>query len=197
MRRLSLLAFLLLAVPACREQPQSAAAQPASTYTPDSTRQRELDTFRAGLTPVTELTKGASSLEELGGELVRALVAQDTLRLRELILDRAEFAWIYYPTSTQARPPYDLDPATYWLTTESQSGKGLGHALERLGGKTVTFGGVRCEGTAAIEGENRIHGPCLVRITDEKGVVGEGRLFGLVIERHGRWKVVSFANNLD
>jgi hypothetical protein len=193
-----LLLFLALAVAGCRDTPPVAAAQESTgTFTADSTRARELAEFRAGLTEVTELTHGAGSLDSLAREIVAALVTQDRARLDQLALTRQEFAWLYYPTTPQSRPPYDLDPATMWLTTEAQSGKGLGRAMERLQGTPVVFEGIVCEGTVSVEGENRVRGPCTITLGGSKAVAGEGRLFGLVIERHGQWKVVSYTNRLD
>jgi hypothetical protein len=197
MRTIALLLLSLMTTTSCRDQPRPAAVQANAAFTPDSTRQRELASFRVGLGPVTELAQGASSLDDLAGTIVGALVARDEARLAELTLSRAEFAWLYYPTAAQARPPYDLDPATMWLTIESQGGRGLSRALERLGGRKVQYGGVTCAGVPVVEGENRIHGPCTVQITGDKDLAGEGRLFGLVIERAGRWKVLSYVNQLD
>ncbi len=57
--------------------------------------------------------------------------------------------------------------------------------------------GERCEGEASRQGENRVYGPCLVRLRTGHADTSEGRVFGLVIERRGRWKFVSYANDLD
>lgn len=192
-----LVLFLALAVAGCRATPPAAAQGNSGAFTPDSTRARELAEFRTGLPAVAELEQGASSLDSLARAVVTALVAQDRARLDQLVLSRQEFAWIYYPTTPQGKPPYDLDPSTMWLTTEAQSGKGLGRAMERLNGKAVVFEGITCESAVSIEGENRVHGPCDIRLGGGQDVAGEGRLFGLVLERHGRWKVVSYVNRLD
>lgn len=198
MKIVILVLFLVLAVAGCREAtPAAAAKAPVNSFTPESTRARELAEFRTGVPEVTELEHGASSLDSLAREVVTAMVARDSVRLRQLTLSRQEFAWIYYPTTPQGKPPYDLDPATMWLTIDAQSSKGLGRAEERLGGKKVVFEKITCEGAASIEGDNRVHGPCTIKLGGGKDVAGEGRLFGLVVERQGRWKVLSYVNQLD
>lgn len=198
MKILILVLCLVLAVAGCREKPLAAASQVSSaTFTPDSTRARQLAEFRAGLPEVKELEHGASSLDSLAASIITALVKQDRARLDQLALSRQEFAWLYYPSSPQGKAPYDLDPSTMWFTTEAQSGKGLGRAMERLNGKAEVFERITCEGPVSIEGENRLHGPCTIKLGGAKDVAGEGRLFGLVLERHGQWKVLSYVNRLD
>ena len=111
-------AFLLLCLiflAACDRPgptPAAAATPPAATYTPDSTRAAQLAEFRAGLPEVTTLAGGAPSREALVTGLLAALAARDTATLHRLVLSRAEFAWLYYPTTQHALPPYYLDPAT-------------------------------------------------------------------------------------
>lgn len=189
---------LFVAVAACRDAPPpSPAGVPADTSSADSTRARELAEFRAGLPEVQELSGGAPTLDSLGKAVTTAMMANDRERLTALGMNRAEFAWIYYPTNPQALPPYDLDPGTLWMMLESQSAKGLGRAMERLNSMKLTFQKLTCDEKPSIEGENRVFGPCIVTLTDAKGAVSEGRIFSQVISRRGQWKVVSYANQLD
>ena len=46
------------------------------------------------------------------------------------------------------------------------------------------------------EGDNVVYAPCVVRLVIQSDTV-EQRLFGAIIERHGRFKFVSLANRLD
>ncbi|MBK6422153.1 MAG: hypothetical protein IPI38_14870 [Gemmatimonadetes bacterium] len=195
----ALLALALLAGCQDRDAHPGGAppAGPGTSYTPDSVRQVELRRFREGLDSVAELQGGAPTREALVRAFLDAVAARDSATLASLRLSRAEFAWLYYPTNPQALPPYDLDPATYWLTHHAQDGKGLHNVLERLGGRPLEFVGERCEGEASRQGENRVYGPCLVRLRTGHADTSEGRVFGLVIERRGRWKFVSYANDLD
>lgn len=182
MKKTFALLHLLLLLPAC--------SKPApSTDT--------LAGFRAGLPEVKELNGGVPTLDSLGKAVASAMMAGDTAHLVTLGMNRAEFAWIYYPTNPQAKPPYDLDPGTMWMMLEGQSGKGMSRAMERLNRMALTFQKLDCGAKASVQGENQVYGPCVITLTDPKGAVSEGRIFSQVISRHGQWKVVSYANQLD
>ncbi len=196
----SFLLLCLIFVAACDRPgptPAAAATPPGSTYTPDSTRAAQLAEFRAGLPELTALAGGAPSRDSLVTGLLAALATRDTATLNRLVLSRAEFAWLYYPTTQQALPPYDLDPATLWMLTSERGGRGQAKLLETLGGRTIPYVGHRCEGGASHEGQNTVYGPCVVRLAQAPGDTVESRLFGLVLERGGQWKFVSYANKLD
>lgn len=189
--------LLCLTVLAACDRPSPPPAAAASTYTPDSTRAVQLAEFRAGLPEPAALQGGAPSRDSLVTALLAALATRDTATLHRLVLSRAEFAWLYYPTTQQALPPYDLDPATLWMLTSERGGRGEAKLLETLGGRTLPYAGHRCDGNAAHEGDNTVYGPCVVRLVQAPGDTVESRLFGLVLERGGQWKFVSYANKLD
>lgn len=196
--RSSLAALVLLAA-ACggAEPPAPPAGTASGTYTPDSTRQAQLARFRDGLPEVRALAGGAPSREALVEAFLAAAEARDTAGLGALVLSRAEFAWLYYPTTQQALPPYDLDPETLWMLTSERGGRGLYKVVEALGGRSLPYAGHHCDPVASHEGKNTVYGPCLVRLVQAPGDTVEARLFGLVLEREGRWKFVSYANKLD
>ncbi len=193
--RPALLLGLILSL-ACQDR-RPPTPDASAAYTPDSVRQAELAAFRDGLQEVRGLEGGEPNREALVRRFLSLVGSRDTAGLAGLQLNRAEFAWLYYPTTPQAHPPYDLDPGTLWFTTQAQSGKGLSNVLGRLGGKRLEFAGERCEGEASREGENTVYGPCVVRLVSPPADTSEGRLFGLVVERAGQWKFVSLANDLD
>lgn len=184
--------------PGCRpEAPVARAQAQAPAYTADSVRRAQLDSFLVGLPEVSGLTGGRASQEALVRDFVAALESSDTTTLRNLLLTRAEFGRLYYPTNPQANPPYDLEPGLFWFMLNQHSAKGLAKALEMLGGKRWPYAGVRCDSTVSREGRNTVHGPCVVRLVQEKGDTAEARLFSLMVERDGVWKFVSYANKLD
>ena len=148
--------------------------------------------FRAGLLEVDSLSGGASSRGELVRRFVRAVEKQDTLELRALLLNRAEFAYLYFPTTRFARPPLRTDPALLWFQMQMNSEKGIVRLLRRHGGTDAGFRGHACETAPVMEGENRLWERCTVRLADG----GMDRWFGTVIERGGRYKLVSYANGL-
>ena len=178
------------------DQTRQASAQPARV---DSIVPRAvaLERFRVGMPPVESLSGGATSRDALVRRFARALEARDTAALEQMVLTKAEYAWLYYPTNPQGLPPYDLSPGLLWFMIESRGTWRLGHALEERGGRPLGYVGHDCDPTPSIEGANRVYGPCLVRRVETPGDTVAERLFGLIIERDGRFKFVSYANKLD
>lgn len=193
-----LAAAFLPALAACaRERPGGADVSGAPTHV-DSVVPRAvaLERFRAGLDSVDTLSGGAPSLDALVRRFARALEARDTAALAVMVLTRREFAWLYYPTNPQGRPPYDLSPELMWFMLVENSRKGLAHALEERGGRRLGFAGYSCDPSPSREGANTVWGPCPVRRVQAPGDTTTERLFGLVLERGGRFKFVSYANRL-
>jgi hypothetical protein len=181
--------MVALAVAACRKA-DGAAARTPSTHVRDSL----LAQFRAGLGQPTELA-GPTTRDTLVRQLVDALEASDTAGYFQLALNRAEFAYLYYPTAREALPPYDLDPQTMWFVLEGRSRDDGYTALRELGGRPFRYVSHTC-GAPRTEGENTIWGYCRVRRQLSSGRTEDIALFGLIVERHGRFKFVSMANRL-
>jgi hypothetical protein len=159
-------------------------------------RDEELRRFRSGLIEPAELAGGARSRDALVQSYVSALERGDTAALTALAITQAEFAYLYYPTNPQARPPYDLSPGLMWFMLQQTGRRGLLHALGERGGHPLGFLGYRCDRSPSREGANRVWGPCLVSRRQANGDVVAERLFGLILERSGRYKFVSLANRL-
>jgi hypothetical protein len=159
-------------------------------------KDEELRRFRRGLIEPAELTGGARSRDALVRSYVSALERGDTAALAALVITKAEFAYIYYPTNPQARPPYDLSPGLMWFMLQQNSHRGLLHALEERGGRSLGFLGYHCDRSSSREGANQVWGPCAIRRRQAGGDVVTERLFGLILERGGRYKFVSLANKL-
>jgi hypothetical protein len=177
---------------------QSAAAGPKHrAQHVDSIVPRDvaLQRFQATARRVDALSGGAPSRDLLVHAFVRALETRDTAALRSLALDRNEFAYLYYPTAPQGLPPYDLTPELLWFMLQTGSDKGLGRALESRGGRPLPLRSYRCDSIPSREGANTVWGPCAVRYR-RAGKPVEERLFGLIIERGGTFKFVSYTNRL-
>lgn len=159
-------------------------------------RDEELALFRKGLVEPAGFTGGAASRDELVRRYVRALERRDTAAFRDLVLARAEFAYLYYPTNPEARPPYDLSPGLMWFLLDGNGRKGIVRALDERGGRPLGYVGYACNRTPSHQGANTVWAPCVVRRLQAPGdTVGE-RLFGPIVERGGRFKFVSYANKL-
>ncbi len=194
-----LIVFVCATAPlsACGERSAAAASPAHRAIHVDSIRPRAeaLRRFQAGLRPSDSLSGGPTSRDALVGAFVHAVETRDTAELRRLALDRDEFAFIYYPTTPQGLPPYDLTPDLLWFMLQSGSEKGLGRALASRGGRSLGFERYRCDPTPSRQGANLVWGPCAVRHRVDGGAFEE-RLFGLIVERYGRFKFVSYANPL-
>ncbi len=174
----------------------SADAPPALPVDGARTMEAELAAFRADLPAApTSFRGGSADADTLVALVVRALAEADTAAFEPLALDRAEFAWLYYPTNPQARPPYELPPSLMWFTLQGNNRKGVLRALERFGGRPVALRAWRCD-RVDEQGENTVRSSCTVRLASNGGADQTLRLFGALIERGGRHKVLSYANDL-
>lgn len=159
-------------------------------------RDEALRRFRDGLEPVDSLG-GRSTRDSLADAFVRAVAASDTAGLNELVLSRREFGWLFYPHSPQGLPPYDVSPQLMWDLLVRQSDRGLVDVFTRLGGKQLRLVGYDCGAEPAQEGPNRVWGPCTMTLVVPPADTVTNRLTGPMLERHGRFKFVSYTNELD
>lgn len=200
MQRKYLLVLALTGLAACgKEERARPAAEAPLVRVVDSTRSREsaLAEFRRPLPEVVRLSGGARSRDQLVHGFVEALKRRDTAALRQSILTKAEFAWLYYPTAREANPPYSLSPDLMWFTHEGHSEQGIKVALEERGGRPLGYLRYHCAPGPRIEGENRLWGFCVITRALPSGGTTDEQLFGLIVERDGVFKFVSYANQLD
>ena len=154
-----------------------------------------LQRFQTGLTRTDTLRHASPSPEALVERLARALAAQDTAELNAMALDRAEFAFLYYPGSSMSLPPYEAPPALLWGQILAASDDGAGKLLARLGGRRVSAHALRCP-PPTVEGANRLIERCTVRLDASGTRALEGNLFGTILTRDGRSKFISLANRI-
>ena len=189
-----LLAAVVVAAWACTDKPK-----PATAGVVDSAISREeaLRRFRLDLPEVTGFSGGNRSRDSLVRGFLSALERRDAETLRNLVLSRAEFAYLYYPSSPQSLPPYDLSPDLMWFMQGLQGDEGLRHTLDSFGGRQFTLVGYDCPATPERQNGNSVWAPCLVRWKDSAGIEAEGRLFGPIVERDGVFKFVSYSSGRD
>jgi hypothetical protein len=159
-------------------------------------REVALDRFRASLAVTDSLTGGAHSRDDLVRAYLTAIEKSDTAAFDRLVLTKAEFAYLYYPTAPQALPPYNLSPDLMWFMLFERSNQGVLRALRHYGGQRMELVDAECGTAGSREGENTVFGPCTVRWHDAKGQVSGARLFSQIVERRGRYKFLSYANKL-
>jgi hypothetical protein len=156
--------------------------------------QEQLRRFRLGLDTVSHLQSPATS----SGALVRAFAASlalaDTTALLRLAVSRAEFAWLVYPDSPLSAPPYQQAIDIAWLRHAASSSSGLARLLNRIGGQPLQLQSWRCANQPTIEGSNRIWGDCVMTFAVGGAEPKTLGLFSSIVERQGRFKILSYAN---
>lgn len=150
--------------------------------------------FRRDLPQPTNL-RGTDSRDALVVAVVNALARNDTLTFERLALNRAEWAWLYYPTTPLAHPPYELPPALAWFQLQETNRKGVFRALREYGGQKLDYRGYHCSRAAQTEGANRIWTDCTVTLALPGEASVEVRLFAAILERDGRFAVLSYHND--
>lgn len=152
--------------------------------------------FQAGLLPATSLRETESTREALTRRYLDALGRFDTSALRDMHITRAEYAYLYFPSSKMMSPPYDLPPDVAWMLHTSESNKGVVNVLRRFGGTRLELQGVRCPGEPLREGPNVVWRDCVVRYRGQGAAEGERPLFAAILERAGQFKFFSYATPL-
>lgn len=152
--------------------------------------------FREGLPEVTALSGGAPSRQLLAERFLVAVEARDSIALHRMMVDRAEFAWLVFPHHLYRRPPYELDPATFWMQVTQGSAKGMARVLERHGGQPLRLRGLRCtrDTTQIVSGEVAMWSDCVLAYQAGDSILTR-RLFGSLVEQDGRVKFLGYAND--
>lgn len=156
-----------------------------------------LERFRKdlGANPDT-LSHASGTMKALVERWVAAVAANDTSALNKLAMNRAEFAWFYYPESKMSKPPYEAPPELLWGQLLASSDEGARGVLKGLGGKAITLKNVRCPSMPTLEGANRLHEGCTLVLQVSGSTQPEGVYFGTILERDHRFKFVGFSNRM-
>jgi len=158
--------------------------------------EEEIRRFRGSTEDPGAMRNAASSLDDLVARFEAAIEAADSATLRSIVIDRTEFAWLYYPHTTYTRKPYELAPGLVWFQLQQNSEKGIGRALSRYGGTHGVLGPHRCESEPQIEGPNTVWRECAIVVSAADGSAGWKRVFGPILQRDGLFKFISYANDL-
>lgn len=152
--------------------------------------------FRSGLPEARALSGGARSREDLARRFLSAVNRRDNREFGALVLSRAEFAWLVFPSHLYHDPPYELDPEIFWMQIRLSSGKGLSRTLERLGGHRLAFERLDCrpDTRQVRRGPVRIWSNCSLQFMDGETRLRR-RLFGAIVELDGRYKLMSFSSD--
>ena len=159
--------------------------------------EEEIRRFQATI-PVrpAAFSNAARSRSELVKQFVRALEQNDTTALVKLVVDRAEFGYLVYPTSPNVAPPYRQAPDLVWLSRSASTDKALSRLFSRFGGKSLRYTGFTCPDSADRQQENTLWPGCVVERVDSAGATTRLRMFGPIIARDRRFKFLSLTNGL-
>jgi hypothetical protein len=193
-RFLCVVAGVLLA---CNERtaPETATAVPHPLGVVDSILpvEEQIRRFQEKLPqPLPTDLAGERSRDALVNTLVRALETSDTTAIRRLVVSAAEFIQLYYPYTDYTRPPYRQSPDIVWLLLQANSSKGITRTLDRFGSKRLGFKGYQCKADPVLQEQNRLWTECVLVTETARDL----RLFGPILERAGRFKFLSYANDL-
>ncbi|HEY8197335.1 MAG TPA: hypothetical protein VIG04_10175 [Gemmatimonadales bacterium] len=194
--RAYLLLILGYATVSCDRTPRRAQHEPARVVDSILPRAEALRRFQLSLTPVGELKSPYASRDSLVAAFVKALGDRDTAALASMAVSRAEFGYLYYPTNPQGLPPYDLGPGLMWDLLQQRSERGVRRALAIYGGQRFQLLSHDCGQGSSREGENTVVGPCVLHLRDLRGKSLSVGLISQIVERRGRYKILSFANKL-
>ncbi len=161
--------------------------------------------FREGLVEPLKLANGAESRDGLVRQFLVGVSRQDTAALGKLLITRAEFAWLIFPEHLYAIPPYELDPAVFWMQLQGEDQTGFHRLLKRYGGKPLALLGFTCH-RDTLQIVTRpptpstpvIWSPCQVRYRVSYGTEDSTftkRLFGSIVVRDGRAKFLTYSND--
>ncbi len=142
------------------------------------------------------LRHAGASMNVLVQRWGRAVAGRDTAALNAMTINRAEFAWIYYPGSKLSKPPYEAPPQLLWAQILANSDGGARQLIQRFGGSRFDVLSVSCPPASDTTVSSRVYTDCRVRVRVADGVVPEDRLFGSIVEHQGRFKFLGYTNSL-
>lgn len=184
------------ATAACDRHQGRGEAAPAAVIDSFLPRDEAIRRFQQNLPRATALESSYQSRDALLAAFVAALGGRDTAALASLAVSRAEFGYLYYPATPQSLPPYDLEPGLMWDLLQRRSDRGIRRALAAYGGRPLQLLSHDCGQGSSREGANTIVGPCVLQLRDKEGKAVSPLLLNQIIERGGRYKVLSYANRL-
>jgi hypothetical protein len=81
-----------------------------------------------------------------------------------------------------------------WNQIENPSESGLTRLIRRLGNQPLRYLSHSCDAKPERQGRNLIWTNCVVRVEGPNRATTTHRLFGSIIQRNGKFKIVSFRN---
>jgi hypothetical protein len=158
--------------------------------------EEELRRFRAAIggAPATTLEHASPSRDVLIRRIVDDVARGDSLDLRAAAITAREYADLVYPSSPFTHPPYRQSPGLAWMQIAGRSASGYTRLLKRREGQRLALANYSCVPKAEVQGDNRLWSDCVLRLVGAGRDTSTQRWFGSIVERQGRFKLISFAN---
>jgi hypothetical protein len=145
-------------------------------------------------TPVDTLLHASPSREALVRRIVRDVAKADSTDLASLAVTPREFIDLVYPSSPYTHPPYRESPSIVWMQIANPSNSGYLRLFRRLGGQAFEYESHTCSAKPERQARNTLWLDCTIRVLNPQHETTTQRWFGTIIERDGRYKVMSFRN---
>jgi hypothetical protein len=167
-------------------------------YVIDSARPIEEEVRRftraVGGSPIEALRHASDSRDALVRRIVRDVARGDSADLALAAVTPREFIDLVYPSSPYTHPPYKESPAVVWMQIADPSASGYRRLIRRVGGQAFEYESHSCEPKPNRQGQNTLWLNCSVRVLTPQRETTTQHWFGTIIERGGRYKVLSFKN---
>ena len=149
---------------------------------------------RVGGDPVMSFAYASASRETLIRRVVRDVTQADSTDLAAAAITPREFIDLVYPSSPYTHRPYEQPPDLVWMQIASPSATGYRRLLARRGGQAFTYVGHTCASKPDRQGPNTLYVDCFITVRDPQNAQIKQRWFGTIIERDGRFKILSYRN---
>ena len=135
------------------------------------------------------LSGGGASLEGLAGHYLDAVRYADTAAMHALRVTRNEHNQLMWPHFPIARPELNWSVDFAWDNLERRSRRDALRIALDYGEKPWQLLGIACSKGVDDYGPFRIHGDCWLDVRLD-GPTVRLKMFGSVVEMHGRYKIV-------
>ena len=158
--------------------------------------EEEVRRFRAkvGGEAVTMFAHGSICRDALVRRIVADVASRDTVDLLATLVSPREFVDLIYPSSPYTHPPLRQSPDVTWMLIANPSASGYRRLVTRLGGIRYELAGYACGETPEQQGANTFWTKCALRLVETSGDTSTQRWFGSIVERDGKFKLMSFSN---
>lgn len=163
----------------------------------------EFPVFRSSFFVLRSLTAGACaskpplqnshpSPQALAWAVLDAVERRDENALRRLAITEEEFRKHVWPELPAARPERNMPMSYVWGDLRQKSDGGLRHLLAAHGGQRYELISTRFNGHTTDFAAYRVHRQAIFVVRNGSDARTELRLCRSMVEKDGRWKVVSF-----